>query len=188
MKHHFCSHQCHSNFRKGKTVFNSGSFAKGQSPWNKGKKGVQKGAKWSEQARIRMKENQTGEGNSNWKGGSSGLMKTLQMSRDWALWREDVFKRDDYACRVCGSKEHIEPHHIIPKTMRLDLIFEVSNGLTLCKECHKQLHHLYGGVKNQVKFREALKGVTVSQAQYYLGKVQRLYGLAERQEKVQSLQ
>lgn len=110
------------------------------------------------------------------------------MSKEWADWREQVFARDNYTCRVCSSKEDIEPHHIIPKAMRLDLIFEVSNGMTLCKKCHKELHHLYGGVENQVKFREALKGVTVSQALKKLGKVQRLNGLVERQEIVQSLQ
>ena len=74
-----------------------------------------------------------------------------------------------------------------------------SEAITAAKFAWKQIdfavwaqayedNYLYGCVKNQVKFREAPKGVTVSQAQYYFGKVQRLYGLAERQEKVQSLQ
>lgn len=56
-------------------------------------------------------------------------------------WRKEVFKRDDYRCRMCGSGDEIYPHHIISMRKIWDinkkqLAVDVSNGITLCKDCH----------------------------------------------------
>jgi 5-methylcytosine-specific restriction endonuclease McrA len=33
-------------------------------------------------------------------------------SIQWKLWRESIFKRDNYTCQKCGSHEHLQVHHI----------------------------------------------------------------------------
>lgn len=55
-------------------------------------------------------------------------------------WREAVLERDGYACVKCGGAENLHAHHIkrfaIHERHRLD----VDNGMTLCRECHKDEH------------------------------------------------
>ena len=59
-------------------------------------------------------------------------------------WRNTVFKRDKYICQECGKRNcYLHPHHIVPKIechlMDYDeLIYDIDNGLTLCKECHME--------------------------------------------------
>lgn len=58
-------------------------------------------------------------------------------SKEWRVWRESVFARDDYTCVTCGDRGvYLEPHHIKPRRTHQHLIFDVSNGVTLCKRCH----------------------------------------------------
>ena len=53
------------------------------------------------------------------------------------LWREEVLKRDNGICQVCGNKPNrIHVHHIIPRQIK-ELKYDVMNGLALCYNCHK---------------------------------------------------
>lgn len=58
-----------------------------------------------------------------------------------ARWRYAVLKRDGHACRHCGSKQELHAHHIERWIDAPSLRTEVSNGLTLCAPCHKEVHH-----------------------------------------------
>ena len=53
-------------------------------------------------------------------------------------FREKVLKRDNYTCQICGSRENLEAHHIIPKSKGGTNL--VKNGITLCEDCHKAVH------------------------------------------------
>ena len=69
------------------------------------------------------------------------LHKRLRNSSRWKVWRKEVFERDKHMCQKCGEKENLHPHHLIPvvqciKADMIDLIFDVGNGVTLCKNCH----------------------------------------------------
>lgn len=74
--------------------------------------------------------------------------KTIEEIRNsdrYVKWREEVFKRDNYECTECGSKKEIQAHHIkrvwnCLKDNQYDLIFDVDNGETLCKDCHQKRH------------------------------------------------
>jgi hypothetical protein len=57
-------------------------------------------------------------------------------------WKAEVFKRDNYTCQHCGSKKELEAHHIKAVKDYPELRHDVSNGLTLCHQCH------YYGVHN----------------------------------------
>ena len=79
-------------------------------------------------------------------------------------FREKVLKRDGYTCQICGSRENLEAHHIIPKSRGGTNIVE--NGITLCKECHKAVHE--GKIRltaNLLPFRHA---AIVQQGKWWL--------------------
>lgn len=55
-------------------------------------------------------------------------------------WRKAVLKRDNNQCKICKSKIELEAHHIKEFSKYKDLRFIVDNGITLCKNCHKNIH------------------------------------------------
>lgn len=63
----------------------------------------------------------------------------LRGTQEWRLWRESVFNRDKFTCRECNlTGGFLEPHHIIPLRLDIAKVFDLSNGITLCRECHKK--------------------------------------------------
>lgn len=83
-----------------------------------------------------------GSNNHNWKGGTYGTERSCLMGRvEYKLWRESVFKRDNYTCIWCGQKggklnaDHIQLWKDFP-----ELRFAIDNGRTLCVGCHKKRH------------------------------------------------
>lgn len=56
---------------------------------------------------------------------------------EYKEWRKKVFKRDNYTCRECGEKRYLQAHHIKQVALFPELMFDVDNGETLCKECHQ---------------------------------------------------
>ena len=62
-------------------------------------------------------------------------------SAEYKEWRKKVYERDDYTCKKCGAKGvRLNAHHIKPYAIYIDLRYSVSNGITLCEECHKLEH------------------------------------------------
>lgn len=60
---------------------------------------------------------------------------------EYRVWRTKVFERDDYTCQDCEQRGgELNAHHIKPFAKYKDLRFEVSNGVTLCIDCHKEVH------------------------------------------------
>lgn len=55
-------------------------------------------------------------------------------------WRNNVFLRDGYCCRVCGTRKDLQAHHIEHWKHNAALRYEVENGITLCRRCHLQEH------------------------------------------------
>lgn len=71
-------------------------------------------------------------------GEAQGRRNKLKDRRKEKTWREAVFKRDGYTCVRCGTKERIEADHIQRWSLFPALRYEITNGQTLCRECHKQ--------------------------------------------------
>ena len=97
----------------------------------------------------------SGAGHYNWKGGITPIHTAVRNSLLTKIWRRAVLKRDSYRCQHCnkvGGKLHA--HHIIffstimevhnittlEEAEACETLWEVSNGLTLCKKCHRKLH------------------------------------------------
>lgn len=77
----------------------------------------------------------------NWKGGVSTENQRQRNSSEYKQWRTNVFNRDNFTCQHCGAYGvELNAHHIKLWSTHPELRFEVSNGLTLCKECHIEVH------------------------------------------------
>jgi hypothetical protein len=89
-----------------------------------------------------------------WKGGVRPLHRQIRDSVEYRLWRERVFKRDNYTCVECrarngqGKTVAFHAHHIKPFATFPDLRFSDANGVTLCIPCHRQTDS-YGGRTSQ---------------------------------------
>jgi len=51
-----------------------------------------------------------------------------------------VFKRDSYECVNCGSAIGLECHHKLLEYFN-NLEKEINNCVTLCYQCHRDLHY-----------------------------------------------
>lgn len=74
-------------------------------------------------------------------------------SKTHELWSW-VIRNRDKKCILCGSKEELHAHHIIPIKANTKYIkanpkykYDTSNGITLCKKCHQEMHKMYKGIK-----------------------------------------
>lgn len=55
-------------------------------------------------------------------------------------WITSVYQRDNYTCQNCGAIGMIHAHHIKQWKDYQELRYEVSNGVTLCQDCHSIEH------------------------------------------------
>lgn len=62
-----------------------------------------------------------------------------RMNPEYRTWRRAVLERDMYRCRRCHVTENLEVHHIYKFNEKPSLRWEVGNGITLCKKCHRMV-------------------------------------------------
>ena len=92
-------------------------------------------------AQERNKRGCKGELHPNWKGGVTPKNQRERHSAAYAIWRKAVFLRDMFTCQMCGQHGgELNAHHIKPWAIYIENRFDVSNGITLCRACHKKLH------------------------------------------------
>jgi hypothetical protein len=122
------------------------------------------GKKFSEEYKNKISESHKnkphpwsrGELNVFWKGGITPVNKSIRMSMKFRIWRESVFKRDDWSCIKCGIrsgkglKVFLHPHHIFNFSEYKDLRFLIDNGVTFCEDCHVNFHNFYGRKNNNL--------------------------------------
>ncbi len=97
-----------------------------------------------------------GDKNNNWKGGITPLYYQIRNSLKTKQWRECVFTRDNFTCQDCGDNKggNLEAHHIqelkkiiekyqiktLEQALCCDVLWDISNGTTLCQSCHIKIH------------------------------------------------
>lgn len=102
---------------------------------------VLNGTKHSELTKKKISASHQGIDLSDWDRFKSDERERLRNSQEWTDWRKSVFKRDNYTCQDCGDKGcELHPHHIKPKSLYKDIMFDVENGVTLCSDCHAEKH------------------------------------------------
>lgn len=102
------------------------------------------GKKVSPQGRLKMREAKLRNPVRYWlKGeGVTPLHEKLRRTDEYKQWRKSVFERDNYTCQECGIKSSIginvflHADHIKPFAFFPELRTTLSNGRTLCKQCH----------------------------------------------------
>lgn len=91
------------------------------------------------EARLRVSEQRRGSKCYAWKGGITLINRAIRNRVEYRLWRESVFKRDDFTCPECKTRGRIlNAHHIKAFAYFPELRFAIDNGVTLCLECHKK--------------------------------------------------
>lgn len=62
-------------------------------------------------------------------------------TKEYREWRAKVFERDNFTCKICGQVGgDLNAHHIKTFKDYPALRFTVSNGITLCEKCHREVH------------------------------------------------
>ena len=142
-------------------------------PSLKGEKNPMWGKKFSpgsKEKRSQIWRQRIGERATNWKGGQLSFNARIKraIQRNYK-WFHRVMDRDNKMCTECGSKQypldahHKEPLSQIVKRITRDRIFvtddekynfvlthpdvvdeTLSNGVTLCRECHRKAHKNWG--------------------------------------------
>jgi 5-methylcytosine-specific restriction endonuclease McrA len=69
-----------------------------------------------------------------------------RVSLRYERWRNEIYKRDNFTCQKCGDSTggNLNAHHLKGFTKHPELRFNINNGITLCKLCHKKEHHVRG--------------------------------------------
>lgn len=68
-------------------------------------------------------------------------MKRRPDSEEYRQWRKDILKRDKKICQMpgCKSRSRLQVHHIEKWSTASSLRFDLSNGITLCRNCHESI-------------------------------------------------
>lgn len=90
----------------------------------------------SEETKKKMSLARQGNGNANWKGGLTKLVRGIRRSPEYYQWRKAVLERDKYICQDCKTTGEVDAHHIQSILDKPKLVFDIGNGLTLCEDCH----------------------------------------------------
>lgn len=156
--------QCIANLRNGsRDTWNKGKKG-AQVAWNKGKEyGAIKGEKnpkWNggksncidcgnkltsyrknSRCSVCHKLFNKGKNHPLWKGGGGNpVRKTILYKK----WRMEVYRRDWFSCQMPFCLYHgkdIEAHHIVTVKKNVDRVYDVKNGITLCRKCHLSIRN-----------------------------------------------
>jgi 5-methylcytosine-specific restriction endonuclease McrA len=75
--------------------------------------------------------------------------KEIRRSEEYKEWHKKVLKRDKYTCQECGTVGgKLEVHHLKPLSSFPELATKLSNGQTLCNDCHKKTDSYGSRAKN----------------------------------------
>lgn len=148
--------------KKGQQLSPTTQFKKGIIPWAATHRELMP-PPWNKGKRF---EAVTGPKHHNWKNGISKLTEKIRKLPEMQNWKMEIFKRDNYTCQKCfrfrkaGDRVEIQAHHIkqfslilkeekiqsVESSLKCNLLWDINNGVTLCKECHKKEDKL---IKNQ---------------------------------------
>jgi 5-methylcytosine-specific restriction endonuclease McrA len=64
--------------------------------------------------------------------------KTAKHQANWRAVKREVMRRDRHQCRICGSRDQVDPHHVVFRSaLGKDT---VENVAAVCRVCHDEIH------------------------------------------------
>ena len=72
-------------------------------------------------------------------------------SWEYKRWHKGVKERDKWACILCGHNSRCVAHHLNSYMAHPKERYTLENGVTLCRQHHKEFHQMFG---NQINFKE----------------------------------
>lgn len=83
----------------------------------------------------------------------------IMNTKEYKIWRKEVFKRDNNTCQICGSTKNIVVHHLLSFSKNIKHRFNLNNGVTLCANCHNKFHEIYTStnfnINNFIEFKNS---------------------------------
>ena len=149
----YCCRECYNKAVSTRMLCNS--FNKGRKSWNKGLKT----GSLSEDHKNKIRQKSLLNGNKpptyygsehpNWVDGNYKTPVKQKRYMADAVWRKEVFKRDNYTCQKCKQRGgELNAHHIFNYASYVELRTDINNGITFCKECHVLFHTLFSKKNN----------------------------------------
>lgn len=137
------------NFKTGKYYYKSYCKYCGKKVWYGNNKCVacvskyenhQLGLKRTEETKTKMKQIWQ-ERLEQWK--KEGWIPKIYRGKNSVESKEyikKVLKRDDYTCQICSHRggSNLDIHHIKKISEYPELAYDLNNGITLCKSCHRK--------------------------------------------------
>ena len=116
----------------------------------------------------------SGENNNRWNPNKTDEERETQREYpEYILFSKKVKARDNYLCQVCKNAEHknLEVHHLDGYDWCKEKRTDVTNGITLCENCHKNFHAIYGKGNNTKDQFEEWIGYTLDGLKDYDSKL-----------------
>lgn len=104
--------------------------------------------------------NVKGENNPNWNPNlTDEERKKRRNIEGYNDFIKEVYKRDNWTCQCCNEKgKKINAHHLNSYDWDKEHRIDINNGITLCEDCHKEFHHIYGyGNNTKEQYEEWIK-------------------------------
>lgn len=167
----FCNHHCYSKYKsvkwtdKNNPRWSGGNLLITCQICGKERQEKRHGLNWDNAKYCSIKcaakdrgKNNRQENHHNWKGGK--LIRTaspVRRTAKYKQWKNTVLKRDDYTCQKCFTRGgELHPHHLerladlvekyITENKQInvddDYFYDLNNGQTLCKKCHRKTFKL----------------------------------------------
>lgn len=74
-------------------------------------------------------------------------------TKRWELLRQSILRRDKYMCQSCKERgqmvQAVDVHHIFPREQYTDYQWQPWNLISLCHDCHNEMHNHYTGQLSQ---------------------------------------
>lgn len=100
----------------------------------------------------KIEKYQHGKFHWNWKGGITPLVLAIRNHEKYRMWRNAVFERDNYTCKICNERgRYLEADHFpdrfsnifeefhiknLDEALNCEKFWNINNGRTLCRRCH----------------------------------------------------
>lgn len=96
------------------------------------------------------------------------LLRNIRRLDEMSIWRQSVFERDGWKCVECKHSGYLQADHIFPlvflvhdlniKTVQESIdvaeLWDISNGRTLCKDCHKKTESYGTNIRKMEKWKQ----------------------------------